>query len=65
MPVYNPKDEAKFDTLASLKAFAQTNYTISAEIQLRSMKFLLQNFMDYMHRDAAGQNMSFTGTRTL
>lgn len=36
IPVYEPKYHAEMDQLASLKAFAKTNYTISAEIELMS-----------------------------
>jgi hypothetical protein len=48
IPVYNPIDEVNFDTLASLKTFAQTNYTISAEIELYSVDGPLQSLQDYV-----------------
>ncbi|KAK1225990.1 hypothetical protein PQX77_000677 [Marasmius sp. AFHP31] len=36
IPVYDPKFDKEMDQLESLKAFAETNYTISAEIEVRS-----------------------------
>lgn len=38
----------EMDTLASLKAFSQTNYTISAEIELRSTGSGIQDLLDYV-----------------
>ncbi len=46
IPVYNPIDEVHFDTMASLDAFLETNYTISAEIELFSPKGPLQALQD-------------------
>jgi hypothetical protein len=48
IPVYDPFMEADMDTLASLKAFSQTNYTISAEIELRSTDGVLQDLLHYV-----------------
>jgi glycerophosphoryl diester phosphodiesterase len=48
IPVYNPIDEVNFDTLASLKGFMKTNYTISAEIELYSNRGPLQGLLDHV-----------------
>ena len=48
IPVYDPSMQKEMDTLASLKAFSQTNYTISAEIELRSTDGVLQDLLDYV-----------------
>ncbi|KAF2440406.1 PLC-like phosphodiesterase [Karstenula rhodostoma CBS 690.94] len=48
IPVYDPSMQEEMDTLASLKAFSQTNYTISAEIELRSTDGVLQDLLDYV-----------------
>jgi hypothetical protein len=48
IPVYNPNEVDEYDQLASLKAFLQTNYTVSAEIEIYSTNGPLQNLMDYM-----------------
>ncbi|QRD05518.1 hypothetical protein JI435_058030 [Parastagonospora nodorum SN15] len=47
IPVYQPADEGAFDTLASLKAFMSTNYTISAEIELYSKDGPGQELVDW------------------
>ncbi|EME50001.1 hypothetical protein DOTSEDRAFT_118724 [Dothistroma septosporum NZE10] len=51
IPVYNPDDEGEWDTLEGVKAFAKTNYTISAEIEMRATGGLLQKLLDYVERD--------------
>lgn len=48
IPVYNPIDEARWDTLGGLKGFLGTNYTISAEIELYSPDGPLQELHDYV-----------------
>ena len=45
IPVYQPSDEADFDTIASVEAFGRTNYTISAEIEMRSNKGPLSSLL--------------------
>ena len=47
IPVYDPGYVDDFDQLASLKLFAETNYTISAEIELRSVGGPIQELLDY------------------
>lgn len=54
IPVYNPNEVDEYDQLASLQAFLQTNYTISAEIELYSTDGPLQNLMDYMVSETNG-----------
>ena len=46
IPVYDPAYEDDFDQLASMRKFAATNYTISAEIELRSLGGPIQNLLD-------------------
>jgi hypothetical protein len=46
IPVYDPAYEDDFDQLASMRKFAATNYTISAEIELRSVDGPIQNLLD-------------------
>lgn len=46
IPVYDPAYEDDFDQLASMKKFAATNYTISAEIELRSVGGPIQNLLN-------------------
>jgi glycerophosphoryl diester phosphodiesterase len=46
IPVYDPAYEDEFDQLASMRKFAATNYTISAEIELRSVDGPIQNLLD-------------------
>lgn len=60
IPVYNPDDEREWDALGGLKAFAKTNYTISAEIGLRSAGAPLQDLMDYV-QDGKAEGFSTTG----
>lgn len=57
IPVYLPSQSDDYDQLASLKGFLQTNYTISAEIELFSTDGPLQELKDYMAR-----RESWTGT---
>ncbi|KAK1993241.1 PLC-like phosphodiesterase [Colletotrichum falcatum] len=52
IPVYNPEDETSWDTLASLKEWARTNYTISAEFEMYSTGAPLQNLQDYITHNA-------------
>jgi glycerophosphoryl diester phosphodiesterase len=46
IPVYDPAYEGDFDQLASMRKFAATNYTISAEIELRSVDGPIQDLLD-------------------
>lgn len=48
IPVYDPGYVDDFDQLASLKDFSKTNYTISAEIELRSVDGPIQDMLDYV-----------------
>ncbi|KAK2046459.1 hypothetical protein LZ31DRAFT_613994 [Colletotrichum somersetense] len=52
IPVYNPEDETLWDTLESLKEWAKTNYTISAEFEIYSTGAPLQNLQDYIIHNA-------------
>lgn len=61
IPVFGAEDEAEWDTLGSLEAFARTNYTISAEIGLRSTDGPLQSLVDYIQSAAANQSLSTMG----
>ena len=65
IPVYNPEDEAEWDTLGSLKAFGQTNYTISAEIELRSTGGTLQALLDHVQDEETNTNKTFSTAGTL
>ncbi|KAE9573386.1 hypothetical protein CGMCC3_g10555 [Colletotrichum fructicola] len=56
IPVYNPEDEASWDTLTSLKEFASTNYTISAEIEVYSTGAPLQPLQDYIVHNGTEQD---------
>ncbi|KAF4819513.1 hypothetical protein CGCSCA5_v004379 [Colletotrichum siamense] len=56
IPVYNPEDEASWDTLTSLKEFASTNYTISAEIEVYSTGAPLQPLQDYIVQNGTEQD---------
>lgn len=47
IPVYDAAYDDDFDQLASLKMFAETNYTISAEVELRSVGGPIQDLLDY------------------
>jgi len=51
IPVYDPAYEDDFDQLASMRKFAATNYTISAEIELRSVNGPIQNLLDETKSD--------------
>jgi hypothetical protein len=46
IPVYDPRNADKFDQLASMKQFAATNYTISAQINLKSVGGPVQSLID-------------------
>jgi glycerophosphoryl diester phosphodiesterase len=46
IPVYDPAYEDDFDQLTSMRKFAATNYTISAEIELRSVDGPIQDLLD-------------------
>jgi len=46
IPVYQPNDEKGFDVIASMNAFAEKNYTISAEIERRSTGGPLQELTE-------------------
>lgn len=65
IPVYNPEDEASWDTLGGLKKFAQTNYTISAEIELRGIGGPLQNLLDHVRSTTNRRNETFNTAGTL
>ncbi|KAL1611946.1 hypothetical protein SLS60_000169 [Paraconiothyrium brasiliense] len=64
IPVYDPAMEDEMDTLASLKAFSQTNYTISAEIELRSTNGVLQDLLDYV-KSTQSTNVKFRTAGTF
>ncbi|EUC30370.1 hypothetical protein COCCADRAFT_28717 [Bipolaris zeicola 26-R-13] len=64
IPVYDPSMQKGMDTLASLKAFSQTNYTISAEIELRSTDGVLQDLVDYV-KSSQSTNINVKTTGTL
>lgn len=59
IPVYNPIDEVHFDTMASLKGFLKTNYTISAEIELYSSEGPLQALQDQVAALNASDDVEF------
>jgi hypothetical protein len=46
IPTYDRRHAAKFDQLASMKQFAATNYTISAQINLKSVGGPVQSLLD-------------------
>lgn len=46
IPVYDPRNAVKFDQLASMRKFAATNYTISAQINLKSVGGPVQSLLD-------------------
>lgn len=46
IPVHKPQDEGDWDVFGGLKAFARTNYTISAETEMRAKGGLLQGLLD-------------------
>lgn len=59
LSVYQPADSWMWDTEASIRAFQQTNYTISAEIEMRSSGGPLQQELDLIRdsgEDAANFN---------
>lgn len=60
IPVYDAAYDDEFDQLASLKSFAGTNYTISAEVELRSVGGPIQKLLDYTKE--AGCSISTAGT---
>lgn len=64
IPVYDPAMESQMDTLASLQAFSQTNYTISAEVELRSTDGILQNLLDYVKGNQS-TNVRFNSAGTF
>lgn len=47
IPVYDAAYDDDFNQLGSLKMFAETNYTISAEVELRSIGGSIQDLLDY------------------
>jgi hypothetical protein len=61
IPVYDPAYEDDFDQLASMKKFAATNYTVSAEIELRSVGGPIQNLLN----ETKGGNSSLRTAGTL
>jgi len=46
IPVYDPRNANDFDQLASMKEFAATNYTISAQVNLISVGGPVQHLLD-------------------
>ena len=44
--MYDPAYEDDFDQLTSMRKFAATNYTISAEIELRSVGGPIQDLLN-------------------
>ncbi|KAH4963655.1 hypothetical protein HBH77_087190 [Parastagonospora nodorum] len=60
IPVYQPADEGAFDTLASLKAFMSTNYTISAEIELYSKDGPGQELVDWVSASQKKEECEYT-----
>ena len=48
IPVYDPRNAGEFDQLASMKKFAATNYTVSAQINLKSVGGPVQRLLDEM-----------------
>lgn len=46
IPVYDPRNANKFDQLASMKQIAATNYTISTQINLKSVGGPVQSLLD-------------------
>jgi hypothetical protein len=48
IPVYDPRNADKFDQLASMKQFAATNYTVSAQMNLKSVGGPVQSLLDEM-----------------
>jgi hypothetical protein len=61
IPVYDPAYEDDFDQLASMRKFAATNYTISAEIELRSVDGPIQ----YLLEETKGNSSSIRTAGTL
>ncbi|ETN42698.1 uncharacterized protein HMPREF1541_01856 [Cyphellophora europaea CBS 101466] len=53
IPVYNSGDMEEWDVLASMKAFAKTNYTISAEINMKSTDGPLRPLKDWVEDEAS------------
>jgi hypothetical protein len=51
IPVYDPAYEDDFDQLASMRKFGATNYTISTEIELRSVGGPIQDLLDETKSD--------------
>ncbi|KAK3674327.1 hypothetical protein LTR78_005796 [Recurvomyces mirabilis] len=47
IPVYDPAYEAQFSQLASMKLFAETNYTIGFEVELRNTGGPTQELLDF------------------
>lgn len=61
LPVYQPADTWKWDTMASLRAFRKTNYTISSEIELRSVDGPLQAELNLAQSHQAGAAFNTAG----
>lgn len=62
LPVYQPADTWQWDTMSSIRAFQKTNYTISAEIDMRSTNGPLQEELDLVKaRSAPGATFNSTG----
>lgn len=65
IPVYTPVDEVNFNTLASLEAFMEMNYAISAEIELYSNDGPLQGLLDYVESREGKDTRTFNTSGIL
>jgi hypothetical protein len=48
IPVYNTEDAEEFDLLESVSAWADTNYTVSVEVNMRSNTSALNDIKDWL-----------------
>jgi glycerophosphoryl diester phosphodiesterase len=62
IPVYNPADHNNLDTIASIKAFAQINYTISAEIEKQSTGEKLEAIRRWVKGNISEGHFKTSGT---
>lgn len=60
IPVYDAEYDDEFDQLASMRRYAATNYTISAEIELRSVGGPVQELLDETKK--SGSSIRTAGT---
>ncbi|KAF4552540.1 Hypothetical protein D9617_9g023280 [Elsinoe fawcettii] len=49
IPVYEPSDAGKWDMLAGWKSFEGTNYTVSAEVEMRSEGYRVGGVWEYVN----------------